>query len=150
MLYHKVGKSLLLLLPLCFASLSYAGPAADAVGACLANSTTGKDRVNLARWVFAAMTKHPEVSNISNLAPEKLEEINMTNGKLLTRLLSEDCRNEIKIATDLEDPAAIKSAFESLGRLAMLELMSNPAVGAEFTSGLSKYVDMKKIQEALK
>lgn len=150
MSFHHCGKSLVLLIPLLFTSVAYAGPAADAVGTCLANSTTGKDRVNLARWVFAAMTKHPEVSNISNLAPEKLEEINMTNGKLLTRLLSVDCRNEIKIATDLEDPAALRAAFESLGRLAMQELMSNPAVGAEFTTGLSKYVDMKKIQDALK
>lgn len=150
MLIRKSTYLLTLLFPLLYVSPVYAGPAADAVGSCLANSTTGRDRVNLARWVFTAMTKHPEVSNISNLSAEKREEINMLNGKLLTRLLSTDCRNEIKIATELEDPAALRSAFESLGRLAMQELMSNQAVSEEFTSGLSQYVDMKKIQDALK
>lgn len=127
---------------------SLAGPYADAIGQCFANSTTGKDRIELARWVFASMALHPDVVSSSAITPEKRESINKSTGELFNRLLADNCSKEIKEAVKFEGQAALKSAFESLGKLAMQELISNPAVGAGF-SGFEKYVDMKKLKKAL-
>lgn len=127
---------------------SLAGPYADAIGQCFANSTTGKDRIELARWVFSSMALHPDVVSSSAITPEKRESINQSTGELFNRLLAESCAKEVKAAVKFEGQAALKSAFESLGKLAMQELMSNPAVGAGF-SGFEKYVDMKKLKKAL-
>jgi 23S rRNA C2498 (ribose-2'-O)-methylase RlmM len=142
-------KTLVFSITLFFASSVYAGPSADILSTCLANSTTGKDRINLARWVFAAMATHPEVASISNVTPEKLDGINKTNGELYTRLLTVDCNKEVREAVKLENSEALRVAFESLGRLAMQELMGNPVVNAQFTSGQEKYLDMKKIKASL-
>ncbi|MHB8914272.1 MAG: hypothetical protein ACYC4K_00500 [Thiobacillus sp.] len=127
---------------------SLAGPYADAIGQCFANSTTGKDRIELARWVFASMALHPDVVSSSSITPQKREAINQSTGALFNRLLAESCAKEVKEAVKFEGQAALKTAFESLGKLAMQELMSNPAVGAGF-SGFEKYVDMKKVKKAL-
>lgn len=43
-----------------------AGPYTDALGSCLADNTTGKDRKELARWIFVAMSAHPEMRDLSN------------------------------------------------------------------------------------
>lgn len=141
-------KMSVLLLALGISTSSLAGPYADAIGQCFANSTTGKDRIELARWVFSSMALHPDVAGSSAITPEKRESINQSTGELFNRLLAENCTKEVKAAMKFEGQMALKSAFESLGKLAMQELMSNPAVGAGF-SGFEKYVDMKKLKKAL-
>ena len=128
--------------------LSHAGTSSDELSTCLTNSTSGKDRINLARWVFAGMAAHPEVANIANVIPEKKDEINKTMANLLTRLIAEDCKKEINITVKNDSQAALKLAFESLGRMAMLELMSNKSVSEEFDS-MDKYVDKEKIKAAM-
>lgn len=141
-------KLTVLLLALGTSTPSLAGPYADAIGQCFANSTTGKDRIELARWVFASMALHPDVVSSSSITSQKREAINRTTGALFNRLLAENCAKEVKEAVKFEGQGALKTAFESLGKLAMQELMSNPAVGAGF-SGFEKYVDMKKVKKAL-
>lgn len=141
-------KTCLLGFALSISAPSQAGQYADAIGQCLANSTTGKDRIDLARWVFASMALHPDVISSSAITTEKREAINKSTGALFNRLLADNCNKEIKEAVKLEGQGAVRSAFESLGKLAMQELMSNPAVGAGF-SGFEKYVDMKKLKKAL-
>jgi hypothetical protein len=42
------------------------------------------------------------------------------------------------------DTEAMKSGFESLGALAMQELMANPAVTAGFTN-IQKYLDLESL-----
>lgn len=138
----------MLLLALGTSTPSLAGPYADAIGQCFANSTTGKDRIELARWVFASMALHPDVVSSSAITPQNREAINQSTGALFNRLLAESCSKEVKDAFKFEGQTALKTAFESLGKLAMQELMSNPAVGAGF-SGFEKYVDMKKLKKAL-
>lgn len=125
-----------------------AGPYADAIGQCFANSTTGKDRIELARWVFSSMALHPDVISSAAITPQKREAINQSTGALFNRLLAESCTKEVKEAVKFEGQGALKTAFESLGKLAMQELMSNPAVSAGF-SGFEKYVDMPKLKKAL-
>ena len=94
------------------------------------------------------MALHPDMAGITAITPAKREEINKAGGEVFNRLMTEACAKELKDAIKFEDQTAVKAAFESLGKLAMQEIMSNPAVSAGF-SGIDKYVDLKKIKRKL-
>ncbi len=64
------------------------------------------------------------------------------------RLITRDCKEEVKAVAKLQGESAVRTSFEFLGKLAMQELMANQKV-AEAMSGLSKYADSAKIQEVL-
>ena len=124
-----------------------AGPATDALSTCLADSTTGKDRKELARWVYAGMSAHPEIRNLSKVSPEARDGFDRSIAEILTRLLTENCNAEAAHALKAEGAASFEAAFGSVGRLAMQELMSNAEVKAAF-GGYEKYVDQKRFDAA--
>jgi hypothetical protein len=146
-MHTRVKITSAVLFSLC-ATSALAGPYADAIGQCFANATTGKERIELAKWVFVNIALHPEVAGISAIAPEKREEINKATGAVFNRLLTDACAKEVKDAIKFGDQTALKTAFESLGKLAMQEIMNNAAVGSGF-SGLEKFIDTKKIKRTL-
>jgi hypothetical protein len=125
-----------------------AGPYAQAMGTCLADNTTGKERKELARWIFSAMATHPEMHDLSNATAETRDKISQSIGTLVTRLLTESCGEQTRAAMQKEGTDSLKDAFGSLGALAMQELMSNKDVSAAIGE-FEHYVDNKKIQEAL-
>jgi hypothetical protein len=114
----------------------------------LTENTTGKDRKDLARWIFVAMAAHPGLRDLSNISPESRDEANKTMGLLFTKLIVENCAKEARLATQNGGAESFKSAFETLGRVAMQELMSNPEVSKGIT-GFQAYSDSKKIGEVL-
>lgn len=124
-----------------------AGPAADALSACLADNTTGKDRKDMARWVFVGMAAHPEIRNLSNVTEANRDELDKSMAALFTRLVTEQCAPQAKLAMEKDGSAAFQAAFGIIGQLAMQELMSNPNVNASFTK-FSKYVDQNKMNSA--
>ena len=126
-----------------------AGPATDALGRCLTDQTSGKDRKELARWVFVAMSAHPEIKELSNVSPEARARADQSMGALVTQLLSDRCAKQTKQAVASEGPASLQGAFEVLGKVAMQELMTNQQVQASF-SAFEKSVDKKKLDAFLK
>lgn len=120
-----------------------AGPATDALSACVSDSTTGKDRKDLAQWIFAAMATHPDIKPLSNVSEANRDELDRKLAKLATKLLTESCSREAKLASKTEGQASIEAAFAFLGKLAMQELTSNQAVNASFSS-YAKYLDKAK------
>ena len=125
-----------------------AGPDAVVLTSCLSDSTSGKDRKDLAKWVFAAMSTHPEIREFANVADKVRDQTSNTMGVLVTRLLSEDCARQTQAAIKNEGATAMQTAFRALGGLAMQELMSNPDVSASFST-FEKYMDRKKIEAAI-
>jgi hypothetical protein len=125
-----------------------AGEAAAALGSCLADKTTGKDRRELARWVYLAMSEHPDMKRLSSIPGDAKEDALKVTGALVTRLLAEDCAAQAREAIKREGPGSFTDAFGVLGRLAMQELMTNADVSAAF-SGIGKYADRKKLDAAL-
>ena len=144
----RVGPILLATLALTVSVPALAGPYAQAMGSCLADNTTGKERKDLARWIFSAMATHPEMRDLSNATEQTREGISQSVGQLVTRLLTDNCADETRTAIQQEGSTALKDAFASLGTLAMQELMSNKEVNAAISS-FEQYVDRKKLQEAL-
>ncbi len=110
------------------ASEAAAEQAADAVGKCLADSSTGRDRVALVRWIFGAMAKHPDVAGFAGVRDGQHQLWAEQAGAAVSRLILKDCRVEAVAAIATEGEAAFAQAFDGFGRLAMQELMTDPAV----------------------
>jgi hypothetical protein len=124
-------------------SPAIAGPATDALTTCVADNTTGKDRKDLALWMFVAMTAHPEIHPFSNVTDANRDEVDKKMAALATRLITDSCKTEAKAAIESEGSESFKAAFGALGKLAMQELMSNPSVRASFAR-YEKYLDKDK------
>lgn len=124
-----------------------AGTATDALSTCLADNTTGKDRKEMARWVFVGMASHPEIKMLSNVTQAKRDELDKSMATLVTRLMTENCLVQARSAMEKDGGEAFKVAFGVVGQLAMQELMSNPNVNASF-SDFAKYIDKEKVNSA--
>ena len=125
-----------------------AGPAADALGACMADSTTGKERKTLARWIFLAMAAHPELRDLASSTEQARDQTDAAVGGIVTKLLADSCAVQAREAIKLESGAGLESAFGVLGKLAMRELMSDDAVKASI-SGFEKYIDKQRLDASL-
>lgn len=120
----------------------------QALSQCLADSTSGRDRKDLARWVFFAMAAHPEIKQYAAPAAEQAsEEAHKTIAATFTRLLAESCLPQTQAAFKEGGSKAIETAFQTLGQLAMQEIMSNPDVNAGMTR-FEKFLDQGKLSKA--
>jgi hypothetical protein len=128
-------------------SISLAGPTTDALASCVADNTTGKDRKDLAKWVFVAMSAHPEIKPLSKASDAVKESLDKNLANLATKLITESCRAEAQQAFSTEGQKSFEFAFHALGQLAMQELTTNPAVSASF-SNYVKYLDRAKFEAA--
>lgn len=120
----------------------------EALGTCISSSTTGKDRVEVAKWIFEIMTLHPQIHVMASITPEQRLAGNQTMAKLVTRLLTTDCLKETKDIRKANGDG-LEQAFTVLGKMAINELMSHPSVVAANTE-FAKYLDTNAIQGALK
>ena len=122
-----------------------AGPESDALSTCLRDNTSGKDRKELARWMFLAMSAHPEIRSLTTATDATRNEADKRMGDLVTRLLTENCTAETRAAIEKGGSKNMIDAFKSLGEVAMAELMSNADVSTAI-SGYTKYIDKKKFE----
>ncbi|MDX1453902.1 MAG: hypothetical protein R3217_00435 [Gammaproteobacteria bacterium] len=129
------------------AAPAVAGTATDSLGRCLVNSTSPNDRTLLIRWIFAAMSQHPEVATLSMVDAEDAAQLNKDTGELFTTLIADRCRNETRAALEQEGEQAIQAAFSILGQVAMQGIMSAPSV-ASYMNGLDQHVDAERLQQA--
>lgn len=119
----------------------------ETFGNCLIDNLNGKERKKLAKWVFFAIAAHPEIKSYSKVTSNDILDSDKYIGGLITRLLTEDCPNEMKAASKV-DPQAIEKAFELVGQVAIQELMTSQAVTATIT-GYVNYTDQEKISKVL-
>ena len=122
----------------------WAGPSSDALQTCFADNTSARDRKDLARWIFLAVAMHPDIRSLSVATGNDRLQSNQTVGKLYTRLLTESCASEVKALVRTEGQGALSTAFESLGRLAMQELMTNREVAGSIDQ-LVQHIDQIRV-----
>ncbi len=122
---------------------------AQSVGAqlnkCLENSTTGRDRKDLALWFVTAAGSHPDIRNSTNPVPGLGEKTSRAVGELVTRLFTVDCAQEAKAAFRSEGGAALDRSFEMLGQLAMMEILQSADVRAAM-GNFGKYIDQERMK----
>ncbi len=123
---------------------------AGALTQCLADNTTGKDRKDLAKWIFLAMAAHPEMKqHASAETAAAADQSSRTMAALVVRLLTESCPNEARAAFKSGQASqALEVAFAGLGQLAMQELMTDKAV-QDSMSLFERYLDTKRLMETL-
>jgi hypothetical protein len=118
------------------------------LGQCLADNTSGRDRKDLARWVFLAMAAHPEIKDLSRATAADADGASKATGALFTRLLTQSCAKEARMTMAAGGANALQFAFQTLGQLAMQELMSDTNV-AQSMGAIERHVDQKKINDVL-
>lgn len=127
-------------LSLAMAAPAKAGLYSDDLARCLVGATSTDDKLSLIRWVVVQITRHPNVSDLSRLTPEKEKTANMDIARMFERLITDSCRTESKAAFRYEGQDAFKASFEVLGTVAMQELVSHKDVDAGF-SGFTQYLN---------
>jgi hypothetical protein len=80
--FKTLGFALAVGLSLPIASQALASPETDALSACLVKSASPADQIVLTRWVFAAISKHQRVSDLSSLTDEQFKSVNQSGGQL--------------------------------------------------------------------
>ena len=137
---------------LCFAILSHqtaiAGPAVGNLSKCMKDSTNGKDRKDLVRWMFAAISSHPEIGSMGSISEAVKTDANKNMGGLITRLVTENCRAQTQAVIKEDGPQGMYQSFQALGEVAMMELAADPGVAAAFGT-YTQYMDMKKVEAVL-
>lgn len=126
---------------------AFSGSPAGELGGCLVDSLNGKERKELAKWIFFAIAAHPEIKSYSSASDKDIKETDKSVGKLITRLLTENCPRELRKANKA-DPSALQKAFELVGRVAMQELMTDNNV-TKSISNYAHYVNEEKINKVL-
>lgn len=147
----KLSKLVLLLLLSAVSFPALADSATNDLTTCLTDSTTGKDRKDLARWVFVAMAAHPNMKDVSNVTPEAREAASKGMAALVTRLLTEQCAAQARVlfGQGTSSSNALTTSFGALGQVAMQEIMTEPHVNAA-TEEFTKYLDLPKFEATLR
>jgi len=137
----------LLLCLMLVSSVAQAGPFTDEMSKCLVRSTSEADKTLLVKWIYAAMSAHPDVKTLSNVSPEQGIQLNKETSVLVVRLLTKNCRIETEQALKYEGEKTFAASFEVLGGVAMQGIMANRDVSAYF-DGFEQQLDAKALRDA--
>ncbi len=129
------------------AAPALASPALDAVSTCMTDNTTGKDRKDLTRWIFIAMATHPSLEDLSQVSMAAAEESQRRVAEIVTQLVTVRCADQVRALMKAEGGESLGKAFEVLGRVAFMELTTNPAV-AQSLQGYIRYLDRQRFEQA--
>jgi hypothetical protein len=147
---HKILLSITLgIYGISFTTVSMANPKIEAAKRCLGDNTTGKERKELAKWIFIAIAAHPEIRDLSNVTPDISDKSSQSTGLLMNSLILDKCSQEMRALISESGPSAVELPFKFLGELAMKELMTDPSVTASI-QGFIRYYDKEKADKVLK
>lgn len=129
-----------------YCSATHASQEAQRFGTCLTDSMTGKERKNLAKWIFLGISTHSTIKPYANVTESDIDDVNKYVGTLITRLVTEDCPEQARAAAGVLGSAAFEQAFKIVGEVAMQELMTEPSVGQSL-GAFEKYLDQEKFND---
>lgn len=121
-------------------STAQAGPYSDALTRCMVDNTSRSEKMLFVKWIYAGMSKHPEVASMSTISNAQSIRLNQMTADLVTELMVKRCPHESKQGFRYEGEQSFRAAFEMLGKVAMQELMTNPSVN-NYMSGIGNYID---------
>ena len=144
------------------AAAQTAGPASDALGKCLVDSSTAAEKTTLVRWMFGMLSLHPDLAQVSSISGEQREAISKAMATAVQReaiskamatavqrLLTEACATQARDVIRNEGLAAFERSFAVLGQAAARNLFGDPKVQAGLGE-MTKYLDQKKLSELAK
>jgi hypothetical protein len=140
---------IVLLMIMLVPNIADASQAAQNLGVCLTDSLNGKERKNLAKWIYFGMSTHSSIKSYTNATQKDFDNINKYVGELITRLMTEDCPEIADAALKEGGSAAFEYAFGIVGQVAMQELMTEPSV-SQAMGAFEKYLDQDKFDQTFK
>lgn len=129
-----------------FSGFVCSGQEVQQLSVCLTDSMNGKERKNLAKWIFLGMSSHSIMRPYTNASESDIDSSNKFVGTLITRLITEDCPSQAIAASKVLGSAAFEQAFKVVGEVAMQELMAEPSVN-QALGEFEKYIDQEKFNE---
>ena len=115
---------------------------------CLVDSTSKKDKIVFVNWMFNVISVNPNIKNIS-IAKKERDIYHKKVARLFMRLLTQDCKNELKEAIRYEGDYALFNAFKLLGEVSSRELLNDKVVQKESIKYM-KYIDLDELKKAFK
>jgi len=140
---------ILMLIIMLAPNIANANQAAQKLGVCLTDSLNGKERKNLAKWIYFGMSRHSSINTYTKATEKDFDDINKYVGELITRLMTEDCPAIADAALKEGGTAAFEYAFGIVGQVAMQELMAEPSV-SQAMGAFEKYLDQEKFDQTFK
>ncbi len=122
---------------------------AQRLGICLTDSLNGKERKNLAKWIYFGMSAHSIMRPYSNITRKEKEKLDKYVADLITRLLTKDCPKQTASAFKENGSEGLKYAFGVVGKVAMQELMNEPKVSRSL-GAFEKYINKDKFKNVFK
>jgi len=122
---------------------------ATELGACLVGKTTGEDRVVVARWIAGAVASAPQVAALVKIDAAEKDQVDRAMAKVFTRLMTVDCLAQAKPLLKAGSRAGFEIVGESLGRIAVTELLNNPQASNSIEA-YARYLDRQAFEQAAK
>ena len=107
---------------------------------CFALKSTGGDRLDIARWFVAALASAPQIVGVATVDKARKDALDKQMAGLFTRLMTQDCAEQVRPLFKARSAAGIRAAGETMGRLAMQELLSDPAAASATLGGYTAYL----------
>lgn len=123
-----------------------AGPASDALSACLTKAANQDDQIILIRWMFSAMALHPQIKDLATISEDQRNKITGDAGAVFERLVTADCRSEVVTALKTDGSDALAQGFNAVGQMAAGGLFTAPEV-SQGMAGLTAAVDPQKLKD---
>lgn len=130
MVRHSVR--LMPLIAFALAAPAYAGPYSDDLSKCMVEQASAADRTAFVKWMFTAMAASPVVKDMAKVTPDERKAASAEVANFFTRLMTKSCRSQVVAALRYEGDGAVMAGFSLLGKVAMQDLMTDPAVLAEY------------------
>lgn len=131
---------------LLFPPLSQANQSSQQLASCFTDSLNGRERKELAKWIFVAISTHSTLEPYANISTADRDSTDQFTANLITRLMTQDCPNQVKFAMKQHGSAALVDAFKLVGEVAMQELMNDANVNRSI-SGFERYLDEDKFKQ---
>ncbi|GAB2512726.1 hypothetical protein [Lysobacter humi (ex Lee et al. 2017)] len=125
-----------------------AGEAGDRLGRCLVDAAKPADRTALVRWMVSALAVHPDLDGLVVIDTAQRDAAERAAATTFERLVAVDCAHAARGAIAVEGADSFGAAFQTLGELAMTEVVEQRDVQAG-VGGLLRHVDMLKLGKAL-
>lgn len=124
----KTLKHIIIVAALSLGSNAFGGLYSDALAKKMVSSTTTEEKTAFVRWMFVAMSSHPDLKDMSLITPEQRQKATRKMGEMMTRMLTVTCVVQAKEAIKYEGASAMTSSFSVFGQIAVTELLTNKEV----------------------
>ena len=113
---------------------------------CMVKNTNNKELKLLKTWIYFAFSQDEDLKKYSKISKKEEERVNKLMANYVTDLLTNRCKKEYNLAIKNDGTRAISDSFEYLGRIAGVQIMSNPNV-VIFIQKFSNYIDLNKFKD---